>query len=336
MAGYKTVKGFNIQTRSSDPSNLVEGEVWYNSTSNDLKAYGNVAGAWATGTSMPAGHGLAAQIGTTSAAIVVAGSYPPDQYTRICTEWDGSSWTIGGSLTRSPPTGTSGQLGFGTQTTATVAGGHQASPLVGFTTLVEEYNGTAWTAVNTMTNGRNDGCTAGTNTAGLVFGGTTPSGTGKESEEYDGTNWSTGGEVNSGRTRPMGSSCGTQTAALMIGGGDDPGPLEKLVEEYDGSSWTEVTALPTSSFNGGCAGTQTAALSFGGGPGPGASAATNSYNGSSWTVESDLNNGRSYTNGLGTGSSAMMCGGGYPPENPLMAVVEDWTSGLNTVTFTDS
>ena len=32
MADYKAIKGFNIQTFSSDPPNLQLGEMWYNST----------------------------------------------------------------------------------------------------------------------------------------------------------------------------------------------------------------------------------------------------------------------------------------------------------------
>ena len=332
MAGYKTVKGFNIQTRSSDPSNLIEGEVWYNSTSNDLKAYGNVAGSWASSTAMPAGHGLGAQIGTTTAAIVIAGNFPPDTYTNTTIEWDGSSWTAGGTITRSPPGGTSGQIGFGTLTTATIAGGHQAAPLVSFTTLVEEYDGTSWTAVNTMTDARNDGCAAGTNAAGLVMCGTSPGGTGTESEEYDGTSWTAGGAMNTGRPRPMGSECGTQTAGLAIGGYNPPS--ENAVEEYNGVGWTSVTNIPTASNNGGCAGIQTQALSFAG-DNPGTTA-TFSYDGTNWTAEAALATGRGYVNGLGTGTSAFLCGGGYPFETPSNVMVEEWTSGLSTVTFTDS
>ena len=39
MATYKGIKGFKVQNLASDPSNLVEGEVWYNSTTALLKFY---------------------------------------------------------------------------------------------------------------------------------------------------------------------------------------------------------------------------------------------------------------------------------------------------------
>ena len=49
MATYKEIHGTNIEVVSSDPSNPVEGQVWYNTTSNDLKGQAlTVAGAWAT------------------------------------------------------------------------------------------------------------------------------------------------------------------------------------------------------------------------------------------------------------------------------------------------
>jgi hypothetical protein len=37
MATYKGIKGFSIQNLSADPSNPIEGEMWYNSTSNVWK-----------------------------------------------------------------------------------------------------------------------------------------------------------------------------------------------------------------------------------------------------------------------------------------------------------
>jgi hypothetical protein len=53
MATYKGIKGFSIQNLSADPSNPIEGEMWYNSTSNVWKVEElTTAGAWATGNSI--------------------------------------------------------------------------------------------------------------------------------------------------------------------------------------------------------------------------------------------------------------------------------------------
>jgi hypothetical protein len=37
MTTYKGIQGFTIQNLSADPSNPIEGQVWYNSTSNVWK-----------------------------------------------------------------------------------------------------------------------------------------------------------------------------------------------------------------------------------------------------------------------------------------------------------
>jgi hypothetical protein len=53
MATYKGIQGFSIQNLSADPSNPIEGQVWYNSTSNVWKVEEvTAAGAWATGNNL--------------------------------------------------------------------------------------------------------------------------------------------------------------------------------------------------------------------------------------------------------------------------------------------
>jgi hypothetical protein len=49
MATYKEIHGTNIEVVSSDPSNPVEGQLWYNSTSNNVKGFIVSSGSWATG-----------------------------------------------------------------------------------------------------------------------------------------------------------------------------------------------------------------------------------------------------------------------------------------------
>ena len=53
MATYKEISGTNIEVVSSDPSNPVEGQVWYNITSGVLKGVSvTTSGSWATGGNM--------------------------------------------------------------------------------------------------------------------------------------------------------------------------------------------------------------------------------------------------------------------------------------------
>ena len=50
MTTYKELKGTNIEVNSSDPSNPIEGQVWYNTTSNVLKGLRpTLSGSRATG-----------------------------------------------------------------------------------------------------------------------------------------------------------------------------------------------------------------------------------------------------------------------------------------------
>jgi hypothetical protein len=58
MATYKGIKGFSIQNLSADPSNPIEGEMWYNSTSNVWKVEElTTAGSWATGNNINTARG---------------------------------------------------------------------------------------------------------------------------------------------------------------------------------------------------------------------------------------------------------------------------------------
>ena len=124
---------------------------------------------------------------------------------------------------------------------------------------------------------------AGTTTAGLVFGGWSDADE-DATEEYNGTGWSTGGNLNTAR-RSLGGA-GTQTSGLAFGG---TGPAkDDEAETYDGSSWTEVGDLNTARRDLGGAGTQTAAIAFGGESQPGSRVAVaESFDGSSWTEGPD-------------------------------------------------
>ena len=93
------------------------------------------------------------------------------------------------------------------------------------------------------------GC--GTQTAGLAFGGLSSPQT--QTVEYDGTNWTAGGALTTGRHYMAGF--GIQTAAVASGGS----PSEKTdTEEYNGTSWTSGGALLVATSGIAGAGIQTA------------------------------------------------------------------------------
>ena len=100
----------------------------------------------------------------------------------------------------------------GTQTAALAFGGR--SPEKAET---EEWNGSAWSEQNDLPSARRNNSGAGIQTAALSIGGYDGSNTLNSTLEYDGTNWSTGGNLVSAKYAMTVNSAGTQTAALTSG-----------------------------------------------------------------------------------------------------------------------
>jgi hypothetical protein len=95
----------------------------------------------------------------------------------------------------------------------------------------EEYNGSAWTTVNSMNTARNKLAGAGTQTAAVGFGGTPP--TTGATEEYDGSSWTTS-PASLGTARYGLAGAGTQASALGFGGYTGT-TLLTATEEWTGS-----------------------------------------------------------------------------------------------------
>ena len=140
----------------------------------------------------------------------------------------------------------------------------------------------------------------GTQTAAFVAGGgpgSSPPFPGNASVttvEYNGTGWSSGGDL--GMARYAGAAAGTLTAGILAAGYNQQSPYGRnLTETYDGSSWTEVGDLSTARYNTGSAiGTETATvvgngIQFSGGPSATLlpSGTVEEFDGSSWTGGGD-------------------------------------------------
>ncbi len=102
------------------------------------------------------------------------------------------------------------------------------------------------------------GC--GTQSAGLSFGGR-DTGNRNTTEEYNGTSWSAGGNLNTARRGLAGA--GTQSLGISIGGRTTK--EVGTTEEYNGTSWSAGGNLNTARYYlGACGADSTAGLSFGG------------------------------------------------------------------------
>ena len=115
MTTYKELKGTNIEVNSSDPSNPLEGQVWFNSTSNVLKGQRpNLSGSWASGGNMNTARVDIGGAGTQSAALAFGGENSSGTPVAITESYDGSTWTELNDLN----TARYGMGGAGTQTAA--------------------------------------------------------------------------------------------------------------------------------------------------------------------------------------------------------------------------
>ena len=181
----------------------------------------------------------------------------------------------------------------------------------------------AWASGGNLTNDRRDGGlgSVGTQTAGLVFGGEPVTG---ETEEYDGSAWTTSGPLNTARRYP--GAFGTQVSTTAAGGNSSAGDSPTTAaESYNGTSWTSLTGINTSrQAAAGAGSTSPTGIIFGGGPGGTNVAATESWNGSSWTTVNSLNTARSALGGTGTQTSALAFGGLIPPYFSVTGATESW------------
>ena len=185
----------------------------------------------------------------------------------------------------------------------------------------------AWAASGPMLTARGNGGAAGTSTSAFVASGYTTTGV-ANTEEYNGTGFSTGGNVNT--ARPQTAGAGTETAGLIAGGFEPPSTGK--TEEYNGTSWSEQNDMNIARRTmSGSAGTQTAALFFGGyrdiTPTPnGVMNSTESYNGTSWTSESALNTAVWQNTGSGIQTAAVSVGG--PPTQTEHYDGSSWTTDV--------
>jgi len=334
MAEYKEIHGTNIETVASDPSNPVNGQVWYNSTSQALKGFtSNPAGAWASGGNVNTARYVSGGTGTQTAALMIAGATAPPNNKRAFVEsYNGSSWTEIADLNTARFMTASAGGPSGQTAALAIAGGADPGNLA----IVESWDGSSWTEVGDLNTARQQSGGAGTSTAAITFGGYAnwPA-VEATTESWNGSAWTEVGDLNSARL--YGGPSGTSTSALYFGGeAGNPGTIYDVAESWNGTSWTEVGDLNEArTITAGGGTSNTAALIFGGYPGSGRTSKTESFNGTSWTELGDLSaaRGRMSNGPIGTQGSSL-CVSGHPPAFPLSQATEEFTAPVETtVTF---
>ena len=292
MTTYREIRGQLIRKVSEDPTNPVEGQIWYNTNTGTLKGLPAIT-AWASAANMTNGRASLAGAGTQSAGMVFGGA----GVSAKTEEYNGSEFSSGGDMN----TARQALGGAGTQTAGLGFGGY-TSTLVAIT---EEYNGSSWSESGDLSTARQYVAGAGTQTAGLAFGGKAAPAKTTSTEEYNGTSWTSGGALNTARAYLAG--CGTQTSALAFGGSATT--TTGITEAYDGTSWTETGDLNTVRLSlAGAGESSTSAIAFGGSPSN--KNETELFDGTTWSETANLATGRAYLAGFGTASASVTASGG--------------------------
>ena len=298
----------------------------------NVSIYSPIAATWAAGGNLPTKTNSMGSFGSQTAALAFNGEIPGagGNTTQQSVSYDGTSWTA------TNPTGaltTSGQGARGAGTTgAGIASSFQGG---GGTpsayTDVKNWDGTNWSAGTSHSNRQSNAgmASAGTQTATAIFGGSAEPipGPTNLTEEWDGSSWTGGGNMNTSRT--IGGGSGTVTAALAVGGSSN-----LANEEYNGSSWTSVASYPAAPAPGGAGirstGTQDETLAW-------INTVAATYNGTSWTTVNALATSRNTAGGAGTQNAALAIGG--TPNDVGGLATEEFTGeipALNYKTLTSS
>jgi hypothetical protein len=328
MATYEEIYGKRVEVLDADPTltSAYEGQVWYNSTSGDLKTVISFE-AWSSSTPLITATAAAATLGTQTAALITSGyGYPTNPSGIPQTQiYNGSGWTTGGTINEPRVY----FAGAGITTAGVVFGGIDQSPPYR-NAETEEYNGTSWSESGDLAGARAQVAGTGTQTAAMCIGGDSiPTDYDTAVEDYNGSSWTAGTAISTGRSGLAGN--GTSTSSIVYGGGVSPGfAATGATEEWNGTAWSAGGSLNTARNKPGGAGADaTSALCFGGSNPPPKTTATESYDGTSWTAVAALGTARSDQDGMGnTNTAAVIAGGTSGTPN----ATEEFNKSINTIT----
>jgi hypothetical protein len=267
----------NLPNQSPTPPGTGSvGLMWFEPSNNRLRftLYNYTAAfcSWSAGGALSTGRSGLGGAGTQNAALAFGGF--TTEVTNVTEEYDGSTWTGGGNLA----TARCSLGSAGTQNSALAVGS------VCTFSCVEEYDGTSWssgTQPNLLANTGRGAVFGGGVTDAVKAGGST--GSGKNAvitnctEEYDGTIWTSGGNLSCARF--CNGGLGTLNSGLTFVGKTFGGAgfNTTATEEYNGTSWSSGgNYLIGAEMLFTAAGTQNTGLVTTG--------TTYEYNGTSWST----------------------------------------------------
>jgi len=315
MSTYKEIKGFKVQTLSTDTAASVA-----------------ATGSWSAGGAMNTARFLTGGAGSSnSAALAFGGRTPSPADVALTENYNGTAWTEVGDL----PAAKSYAAGAGTSTAALSIGG--SSPAVPATSgKTESWNGSSWTEITALGRGPTSpqsttyGSGSGSTTSALFYASDEGGNANARTESWNGSSWTEVADQNTARS--YGAGVGTSNSSALLAGGLIYPPASANTEIWNGSAWTEVgdqnqgrLLYNTSSGQG----STTLALIYSGRlyPPNASSALTESWDGTSWTEVNDLSTARRAGSGGGTSTSAILGGGSTSGSSPgHVATTEEWAT----------
>jgi hypothetical protein len=316
-----------VPTIAGDKSPATAGDIWYNSSTTELRCYLPVA-AWSAGGNLGESNRQNWGSGTQTAALVAGGDTPASDDTQ---EYNGSSWASTNATVK--PAGGSHTMA-GTQTSTLLNGGNW------ILATSETYDGSCWTA--------------GTDTPGARYsaGGFGASATSKgvvggwsgaiedDTWTWDGSSWSAVGLIPQGRYHFQ--TCGIVTAALAISGSLVWPTHVAEVDIFDGTSWSDTgNNYPLSISQGAAVGSTTDCFVAGGHDQAASPAGTTdktyTYDGSSWsagTAYPDDATQQASSCGVTSTSAFAMFGGKLSGSDTNLTY--EWTDAVTNATITTS
>ena len=301
MAKYSDIKGFTVQTLSSDPVASRAG-----------------GGSWATGGSLNTARSYVVGVGISTAALASNGYTGTEVNNNE--SYNGTAWTEVAEMNTTRAFG----AGAGTYTASIYFGG--SPPTTGKT---ESWNGSAWTEVNDLNDARTSQVGGGTSTAAIcVAGSMTPAPSQVQTETWNGSSWTEVADLPN--TMLSGTGGGSSTSAIACTGQENPpdSGVQNHSFSWNGSAWSQTANVNTARYQAGGTGYQpgssnTDIMIFGGGTPP-VTAKTEFWDGSSWTEIGDMGTARGQQMAAnGTSNDAFAAGGIAPGYS---SATEEWTA----------
>ena len=319
----KVSKVLNLGGTTNTSAN--SGDIWYASSDKAYYFKSAAAGTWATTNGSGQSSYGPTGFGTQTACVKAGGQNNYGTQSNV-EHYNGSSWSNATNL----PDARFAPMGFGIQTAGIVAGGHKTG--TGDVDSTYSYDGSSWSTLNAIgevKRGTGSTCGCGTQSAGIIAGGDSGDANRDHTKEWDGTNWSAGGDLPD--MRGGNHMEGLPTACYTAGGYTYDGSTttyDKKGYDYDGSSWSTGTDCNNVRSNGISFGTYSAGVTAAGYATSGLIYTTEVWDGTTWSNGNNTNYDYSSQGSAGN-SSAGVSFNGY--KSGIQNNAEEYTLALTDI-----